>query len=312
MRAVVSRLLLAVPLLLVVSALSFVLLSVTPGDAALEILGPFPPRAQYLQLRHSMGLDLPLYDQYWRWLSHALRGDFGSSLLTGEPVTHAIDARLPVTFSLMGGALLLSIVFGVGIGIFSAIRGGAVGRAADALSLIGFAVPSFWLGAALIAVFAVDLRWLPATGYVSLSQSPTQWVRSLVLPVFALSLGGIAGIAKQTREAMCDALASEYVRTARASGVAPWSIVFRHALKNASLRVVTLVGLLVVGLLGGTVFAESVFALPGLGSLAVTAAQQHDLPVIEGIVVYFTLMVVVVNLAVDLLYVLLNPKVGPA
>lgn len=309
LRVVVRRVLLAVPLLFVVTALSFVLVSLTPGDAALEILGTNAPPEAYPKLRHALGLDLPLHEQYWRWVEHAGSGDLGASLFTSESVTHAIHVRLPVTLSLILGALVSTLVLGVSLGVFSAVRGGAAGRFVDALSLVGFALPSFWIGAVLIAIFAVELGWFPAVGYVPLAQSPEQWLRSLVLPVAALALHGMAAIAKQTREAMLDVLASDYVRMARANGISPVSIVFRHAFKNAAMRVVTILGLQAVALLGGTVLVESVFALPGLGGLAVNASIQHDLPVIQGIIVYFTVIVVLINLVIDLAYTWLNPRV---
>jgi peptide/nickel transport system permease protein len=296
-------------LLFVVSALSFVLVSVTPGDAAREILGADAPPDAYPKLRHALGLDQPLYQQYWHWLKNALHGDLGTSLFTGEPVTREISARLPVTLSLITGALLISVLVGVGLGVFSAVRGGAAGRLVDACALGGFALPSFWVGAIFIEVFAVRLHWFPAIGYVPLEQSPQKWLLSLVLPVAALALHGVAGIARQTREAMLDALGSEYVRMASANGVSRPSILFRHALKNAGMLVLTVLGLLAVGLLGGTVLVESVFAMPGLGSLAVNASLAHDLPVVQGIVVTFTLIVVLINLLIDVAYTWLNPRV---
>ncbi len=308
-RIVLRRLLLAVPLLFVVSALSFVLVSITPGDAARQILGVQAPPDAYPRLRHQLGLDRPVYEQYWDWLKHALGGDLGSSLFNGEAVTHAIDVRLPVTLSLIVTSLVLIVIVGVGLGIVSAVRGGALGRVVDVLSMVGFALPAFWVGAALITIFAVRVHWLPATGYVPLTESLGSWLRSLVLPTVALSLAGIAGVAIQTREAMLDALGSEYIQMAWANGVPARSVFFRHALKNASLQVVTVLGLQVVGLLSGTVFVESVFALPGVGGLIVNAVLQHDLPVVEGVVVYFTLIVVVVNLFIDLAYTWLNPRV---
>jgi peptide/nickel transport system permease protein len=308
LRVVARRLLLAVPLLFIVSILSFVLVSLTPGDAAQQILGVEATPEQYAALRHAMGLDRPLYTQYWHWLQNALHGDFGVSLITSQPVTQAIDQRLPVTASLIVGALLLTTILGVSIGAFSAVRGGIAGRFVDAFALAGFALPSFWLGAALIALFAVRLHWFPATGYVPFAESPDKWFLALVLPVIALALHSVAAIAKQTRESMLDALSSEYVRMARASGVSRSSIVMRHAFKNASIRVATILGLLTVGLLGGTVFVESVFALPGLGSLAVSSSLGHDLPMIQGVVVYFTVIVVVVNLLIDLAYTWLDPR----
>jgi peptide/nickel transport system permease protein len=298
-----------VPLLFIVSALTFVLVSLTPGNAAQEILGTAATPEEYAAFDRALGLNLPLYEQYWNWLRNALTGNLGQSIFTNQPVTQAIGQRIPVTLSLLIGALVVSVVIGIGLGVFSALRGGAVGRAVDALALLGFSLPAFWVGAELIVIFAVWQHWFPATGYVSITDSPAGWLQSLVLPVFALSLYGIAATAKQTREAMLDVLASEYIRMARANGISRRSIVFRHALRNASVRVVTVLGLQAVGLLGGTVLVENVFALPGLGSLMVTAATQHDLPVVAGMVVYFTLIVVVINLVVDLAYVWLNPRV---
>jgi peptide/nickel transport system permease protein len=308
-RVVGRRLLMAVPLLLVVSVLSFVLVSLTPGDAARQILGVESTPAQYEQLRHALGLDLPVYKQYWRWVSRAARGNLGVSLFDGERVSNVIVSRLPVTLSLIGGALLMSVIVGVGLGILSAIRAGPIGRLVDALSLIGFALPSFWVAGILIALFAVRLRWFPATGYVQLVQSPAEWARALVLPVIALALNGVAITAKQTREAMLDALSSEYIRVARLNGIREGSIVFRHGLKNSAIRVVTILGLQAVALLGGTVLIESVFALPGLGGAVVSAAVQHDLPMVQGIVMCFTVIVVLINLLIDLLYAVLNPRV---
>lgn len=311
-RVIGRRILLSVPLLFVVSALSFVLISLTPGDAASAILGTHADPAAYPRLRHEMGLDQPIYEQYWHWLRHALSGDLGTSLFSNEPVTHKIGGRMPVTLSLICGSLLVSLIVGLALGIFSAVRGGALGRAVDALGLLGFALPGFWIGAELIVLFAVKLRWFPATGYVSFADSPQEWLRSIALPVASLALGGAAAIAKQTRESMLDVLGSEHIRMAWANGLSSASIVFRHALKNAAMPIVTVLGVQAVALLGGTILAEVIFALPGLGGLVVQASLEHDLPVVTGIAVVFTLIVVVVNLLVDLAYTWLNPKVKDA
>jgi peptide/nickel transport system permease protein len=308
-RMAARRLLMGIPLIFLVSVLSFVLVSLTPGDAARDILGSQATEESYRQLREALGLNLPVYEQYWNWVRAALSGGLGTSLFSGVPVIESITSRLPVTVSLMLGALLVSLLVGVSLGVLSAAKGGAVGRVVDAFALVGFSLPSFWVGGLLIVAFAVQLQWLPATGYVPLEVSPGEWLRALVLPVLALSLGGIASVAKQTREAMLDALSSEYVRMARANGVSWASLLLRHALKNASIRVVTVLGVQAVNLLGGAVVIESVFALPGIGSLAVQATARHDLPVIQGIVVYVTVLVVFINLLVDVAYSWLNPKV---
>jgi peptide/nickel transport system permease protein len=269
------------------------------------------PASEYRLLAHQLGTDQPLPIQYWHWLRHAVEGDLGNSLTTQHSIASTIQQRLPVTLSLVIGSLLLSVPLGVLLGILSAVRGGAVGRALDAFSLAGWVMPIYWLSAELVIIFAVHLRWLPATGYVPLAQSPTEWAKSLVLPVIALSIPSVGFLAQYTREAMVDSLSSTYVLMARAAGIPKASLIWRHAFKTASLQVVTQAGLLVVGLLVGTVFVETVFALPGLGSLIVSAANTHDVPVVQAVTVVFTLVVVGVNLTTDLAYSVLSPKVRP-
>jgi peptide/nickel transport system permease protein len=220
-RIVMRRLLLAVPLLFFVSILTFLLISLTPGDPAQGILGIDATPESLAQLRHELHLDLPLYHQYWLWLSHAVRGDLGTSILTGDHVSLTIGQRYPVTLSLIAVSLAVIVVVGVGLGVLSAVRGGVLGRFVDVFSLVGFALPGFWVGAVLISIFAVKLHWLPAISYVPLAQSPGDWAKSLILPVTALAIHSIATMAKQTREAMMDVLASEHVRMAWANGFRP-------------------------------------------------------------------------------------------
>jgi peptide/nickel transport system permease protein len=307
---VVRRVAFGVPLVLVVTMLSFVLVSFTPGDPARELLGSDASPAMVESVRAELGLDRSLVEQYTNWLGAAVQGDLGSSIYTGEDVRTAISTRMPVTISLVLLGVMLSLILGVALGVFSAVRGGAVAKILDGLTLVGFALPSIWVGAILIGLFSVKLGWFPATGYSPIEGGLGGWARSLALPVSALALHAVAAIAKQTREAMLDVLGSEYIRMARANGVRAGSLIFRHALKNAGIRVVTVLGLLTIGLLGGTVLVESVFALPGLGGTSVEASRRHDLPVIQGIVAIFTVLVVVVNLLIDVAYSLLNPKVS--
>jgi len=310
---VTRRLIVSAPLLLLVSALVFVLTSIVPGDVTEAILGPksstLVPLSAYTQLREELRLDQSLPVQYWTWLSHALHGDLGASLVTHQPVSQAITQHVPVTLSLVIGGLIVSVILGVSLGVVSAVCGGWLGRTVDVLAMTGWVLPVFWIAAELIAIFAVKLRWVPAEGYVALSQSRTEWLRSLALPVAALAIAPVGLFAKFTREAMLDALGSEYVRSARACGIPRVSIVLRHAFKTASLQVVTLAGLLAIGLLVGTVFVETIFALPGLGTLIVTAVNHHDLPVVQAVTVLFTLIVVGINLVTDVIYGLLNPRV---
>ena len=304
------RLALSVVLVFVASTLTFVLVSVTPGDPANTILGGQQNvRAQDVaQLRQELGLNKPLLQRYWDWLRGALHGDFGTSVITGQSVTRQVNSRLGVTLTLIVGALLLSAVVGVSLGVVSAMRRGVLGRFTDVLSLGGLAVPAFWLGLVLVSVFAVKLRWFPANGYTAFSAGPSAWLKSITLPILALFVGGVAAIAKQTRNAMAEVLDSEFIRNLRANGLPQRSIILRHALRNAAIPVVTILGLGFVGLLGGTIFIEQLFVLPGIGSLAVSSVQSQDLPVVQGVVIYFVLIVVLVNLFIDLLYGWLNPK----
>jgi peptide/nickel transport system permease protein len=308
-RMVVRWLLAAIPLILGVSVLTFVLASLIPGDAARTILGVDATPEQYEALREQLRLNDPLWKQYGHWFIDALHGDLGQSIQSADPVAHELAGRLGVTLSLVVGATVVSALVGVGLGVASALRGGVLGRCIDALSLLGFAVPSYWLGLVLVALLAVQLPLFPATGYVPFAESPVQWFESLVLPVVTLGLGGSAPIAKQTRDGVLAELDRDYVLVLRARGLTERSIIFKHVLRNAATPVVSVVGLVVIGLFGGAVLAETVFVLPGLGGLAVTATATHDIPLLQGIAVLLTLLIVAVNLVVEFGYAALNPKV---
>ena len=308
-RLLLRRLAASVPLLLVVCSTTFFLAALIPGDLARTILGPNASQDQYLALRDQLGLNKPLTERYWAWLTDALHGNLGQSLFNQEPVTSLLDTRLPTTLSLVVGATILAAVLGVGLGIASARSAGMLGRVVDALALVGLALPNFFLGLLLVSWFAVSLQLLPATGYVPFTQSPGGWTKSLILPVVTLALPGVAVVAKQTRDSMKDVSRQPFVRTLRASGISRRSITFKHVLRSAAIPVVTVIGLVFVGALSGTVLVESVFAMPGLGGLAVQATANHDLPLIQGVVVYFTVIVIAVNVLVDIAYGALDPRV---
>jgi peptide/nickel transport system permease protein len=309
---ILRRLLMSIPLLLVVSLVVFVLGSLVPGDPAQTILGVDATPDAIAALREKLGLDQPWYAQYGHWLSGLFHGDLGTSLYSGEPVVQTLAARLPVTLSLVTLSTLLCMVVGIGFGMLSAVRGGFLARLVDTLSLAGLALPNFWVAVVLVTFFAVKLRIFPATGYTPFTTSPVWWIIGLVLPVCALSLAGIATVAKQTRSAVLDVLDRDYVRTFRACGVSEWSVLLKHTMRNASIPVASVIGIHAIAGLDATVFVENVFVLPGMGSLATQATLDHDLPVIEGVALYFTVIVIVVNLCVDLAYGLLNPKVRTA
>lgn len=309
LRLIVRRLLFAVPLVFVVSLITFLLVGLTPGDPAVDILGASATRSTDATFDREFGFDHSILVQYWDWVEKAIHGNLGLSLLNQQSVVTQLDQRLPVTLALVVGATLVAAVGGITLGTLSATRGGRTGRITDAVAMLGFAIPTFWLGIVLVDLFAVGIHALPPTGWVPLSQSFWGWFKSLLLPVLTLGAGGITAITKQTRDAMRETLSRDFIDALRADGVAEWRIVYIHALRNAAIPILTLLGTIFVGLLGGAVIVEQVFALPGLGSLAVSSSYAHDLPVIEGIAVYFALGVVIVNLVVDLLYGWLNPKV---
>ena len=308
-KVIARRLFWSLPLLFVVSLLTFVLVSLTPGDAARTILGANGTTAEYQALRTQLGLNRPLWQQYWLWLDHVLHGNLGTSVFNGVSVATLLNSRLVVSLTLIIGSTLVATALGLLIGVFGALRGGVIASCLDVVSRLGIAIPNFVVGLVMIIVFSVKLGLFPATGFVPFSASPSEWFRSLVLPIFTLSLAGITIIAQQTRNSMQDVMNLTFIRVLEANGFQRRSIIFRHALRSAAIPIASLIGVVFVGLLSGTVLVETVFALPGLGSYAVQVTEQHDIPVIQGIALYFTLIVIAVNLLVDLIYTFINPKV---
>lgn len=310
LRIVVSRLLFAIPLLLIITTFSFLLVSFIPGDPAATILGQAATPHQIAVLRTQLGLNDPLAVQYVHYLGHLLTGNLGTSYVVqpGASVASIVMTRLPVTLSLSISALIVTFVIGVLLGLLAALGGGVLGRAAQVVSLLGVSIPNFWLGVLLVLLFSISLKLLPATGYVPLGQSPLGWADSLVLPVVTLALASVAAVARQTRGAVNETLAQDYVRTLLAAGTPRVEIVFKHALRNAGIPVVSVLGFLFIGIFGGTIIIEQIFGLSGFGQLTISAVTDHDIPVIQGVVVVATIVVIIVNLVVDVLYVVLNPK----
>jgi len=302
------RIVQAVPLLLFVSALTFFLQLFIPGDAARSIGGLTASPQAIAALRHRLHLDQPVWERYWAWLKDAVHGDLGRSISNNESVSGTLNTRLGVTLSLVIATTLLALVVGVVLGMAS-VRGGRATRlAADSASIAGMTIPAFWVGLLGIWVFNTRFDLLPANGYVFFGTSAGGWARSLVLPVAALAFALVTVIAKQTREQFADVLGRDFVRNLRANGVSERSILFKHSLRHVSVTVLTVAGNNLIGLLGSAVVIEELFGLPGLGSAAVTAASSGDIPVIQGVAVYFTLIVVGLNLLLDLAVGWLNPQ----
>jgi len=307
---VVRRLLSAIPVLLVVSLVTFLIMWLVPGDVTAEIAGPDATPAQIEQIRQQLGLDQPLIERAQRWYANLLRGDLGQSYLLNRSVTDAVLERLPVTLSLAGLALVLTVLLGMLLGILAAIRHNTWGdQGAMSLALLGLSLPDFWFGLVLIFFFGVQLGWLPTGGYVPLGESVIGWIRSMTLPALTLAFTQMGVIARMTRSSMLDVLGQDYIRTARAKGMPAHTVIFKHALRNALIPVVTLVGVITGVLLGGAVVIESVFSLPGVGRLIIGAIQRRDYPIIQGGLLITAATFVFVNIAVDIVYGLLDPRV---
>lgn len=303
------RLLGGVALLLGISVVAFTLLYIGGGDIARRILGEAATPQTVAQKSAELGLDRPLYEQFGNWLVGALTGDLGRSWFSGQLVSDAIESRLAVTLSIVIGAVVVIGVVSVVLGVLAATQRGWVDRVVQVLSLIGFAVPGFLAALALVLVFAITLRWFSPTGFVPFLTSPAGWVSTVTLPVVALALGGIASVTQQIRGSVIDALRNDYVRTLRSRGLSEPRIVLKHVLRNAAGPALSVLAVYFVGLLGGAVIVEQVFAIPGLGQVAVQATTEGDIPIVMGLVMAVGILVILFNLLVDLLQGWLNPKV---
>jgi peptide/nickel transport system permease protein len=307
---VLRRLLATVPVLGVVAVAVFGLLHVTPGDPAVIIAGDYATAEDVARIRSRLGLDRPFLTQIEIWLSNVVRGDLGTSIFSGLPVATLIGQRAAATAALTLLAMLISVGVGVPLGVLAAWRTGSwIDRAVMVAAVAGFSMPVFWLGFVLVYAFAITVPWLPVQGYQPLASGPGPFLRHLILPAVTLSVVYMALIARMTRASMLGVLSEDYIRTAFAKGLAPWRVLVRHALKNASLPVVTVIGVGFALLIGGAVVTESVFALPGLGRLTVDAIVRRDYPVIQGVILVVSAVYVLINLVVDLLYVVLDPRI---
>lgn len=300
------RVLFLIPMLLGVSLVTFLMIHLVPGDPVVTIMGTAVNGAAGLQQqRHELGLDQPLPVQYVRYAGNALHGDLGTSIRSGRPVLSEIGDRLPATLQLTFAAMGIAIVLGVGLGtVAAATRSRPLGGLVMLLSLLGISLPTFWLGLLLLDLFALNLRWFPVLGNSTL--------RGLVLPAVTLGLPAAAVLARVTRAGLGEVLRQDYIRTARAKGVRRSRVVFRHALRNALIVVLTIAGLQFGGLLAGSIIVESVFSRPGLGSLVVGAILNSDYPVIQGVVLIFAVIYVAINTVLDILYGIVNPRIRVA
>ncbi len=309
-RVILRRIAGAIPVVLLVTLITFGLMRLIPGDVSAALAGVSATPAEREQIRHNLGLDQPVQVQLVRWYSDLLRGDLGRSLFLGKPVTEATFERLPVSLSLSAYALLLTLILGLGSGILAAMRQNSwVDQAAMIFAMLGISMPNFWIGLMMIVLFSVHLGWLPTGGYIPIEQDFLGWLRSATMPAVSLALLQVGLLARITRSTMLEVLRQDYVRTARAKGLPQYLVIGKHALANAMIPIVTVVGIIVSLLISGSVVTETVFSIPGVGQLLTSAILNRDYPMIQGALLFVTLLVVGINIAMDIAYAWLDPRV---
>jgi peptide/nickel transport system permease protein len=307
---ILRRLLSALPVLLIVSLITFAMIHLIPGDPAAAIAGLSATPDQIANIRHDLGLDQPLATQFVRWYANLLHGDLGRSLLLGQPVLQATLYRLPVTIGLSLYALVITLVIGLVTGVLAALRQNTwVDQAAMMFAMIGISLPNFYLGLLMIILFAVDLGWLPSGGYVPLWDNPLGWLAGMTMPAVSLALLLAGLLARITRSTMLEVLRQDYIRTARAKGLPRRLLVVKHALANALIPIVTVIGIIVSLLISGAVVTETLFSIPGIGQLLTQAVLNRDYPMVQGGLLIVTALLVLVNIGVDVVYAFLDPRV---
>jgi len=311
LRLILRRIGMLIPTLLIASFAIFSLQQLLPGDPAVTLAGGTQATPERIvQIRDQFGFNDPYFVRYGKWLRGAVRFDFGRSIASDKKVRDEIVRRFPVTFGLTAAGLFIAVVIGGIMGFVSALSPGSIiDRLAVGFSTLGISIAAFWLALILVLVFAVQHRWLPPSGYRAFSENPVEWARFMALPALSIGLSVAATITRQLRAALLDVLDAPYIRTAWAKGGTTTLIIAKHALKNASIPVVAILGLLLSVLLGGTVIIETIFSIPGLGQYLIQSITLHDLPVVQGVTMFFVLIFVAVNLVVDLAYMVLDPRV---
>ncbi len=307
---IVRRILMTVPVMTLVAIIVFMLLHLSPGDPAAIMAGDNATGEQIAAIRAKLGFDQPLWKQFALWCFALIQGDLGNSLFWGDPVIVLIGQRAEPTISLALTTISFAVVVAVSLGVVAAANPGTwIDRGVMGFAVMGFSLPVFVVGYILIFVFAIDLRWLPVQGYTRLSEGIGPWLHNLILPSLALGMAYVALIARIARAAMLEVLSEDYIRTGKAKGVAARPLLLRHALKNAAVPIVTVIGIGVALLIGGVVITETVFNIPGVGRLVVDAISRRDYPIVQGVIMIFAGIYVLVNLLVDLSYTLFDPRI---
>jgi peptide/nickel transport system permease protein len=308
---IARKIIAVIPVLFLVSIILFIIISLLPGDAAMGVIGENVNQEDLSRVRTELGLDKPIYERYADWLGKVLQGDLGRALKSRQPVTEIVAQRLPVTLELTFLAMLISTLIAVPAGIFAALRRNSAWDVANGIvSMIGIAMPPFWMGILLILCFSVWLDWLPSSGYVSFFKDPVKNLQHMAMPAFTIGFAFAATIMRQTRSSMLEVLGEEYVVTARAKGLAETIVIWKHALRNALIPVVTVLSMQVGRMIGGAVVTEIVFALPGIGREMVDSIIARDFPIVMALILITALCVVITNTLVDILYVIIDPRIS--
>jgi len=307
---IIKRVLAVIPILIFVGILTFSLVHLAPGDAANIMAGDYAGPDDVKLIRAELGLDKPVTTQFVEWVGRTIRGDLGRSIYSGKSVMELVKARLGPTISLTIAGGLLAIAIGIPLGVYAAWKAGSRwDRGIQIFAALGISIPGFWLGFIMILAFAVYLRWFPVIGYVSPAESITGWIRSITLPVILLAINGSSIIVRMTRASILEVLREDYIRTARAKGLANKAVLFRHALRAGAIPIITVVGALAAGLLTGVVVTETVFTIPGLGRLIAETVKTRDFPVVQSMLMLLASLYVFINLCIDLAYVFFDPRV---
>ena len=309
--SVVKRILSAIPTLLIVSLVLFIMMNILPGDATLTAAVSGADEAYMARLRAEMGLDKPAYIRYLDWLGGSVTGDLGHSLVSQQPVSNILMQRLPVTIELTLLSMLLSVIVAVPLGILSAMkRNSPIDVIGSTISMFGIAMPSFWMGILLILLFSVTLYWLPASGFTPFLKNPVRNLQQMIMPAFAIGFSFAATVMRQTRSAMLEVIHQDYITTAYSKGIPNRRVIWKHALRNALIPVLTVVSTQIGRLIGGAVVAEQVFALPGIGRQIVDGILSRDYPVVMGLIMVVAASVILINTLVDVLYILIDPRIS--
>lgn len=308
---IIKKLLSIIPLLLVISIVLFILINALPGDATMSLIGETADEEYVAQLREKMGLDKPVLLRYFSWLGDILQGNMGESLISSETVAEKIQMRLPITMEITLVSMLISVLIALPLGVLSAVRRGSwADTCGSVVSMLGVAMPSFWLGLLLVMYFAVNKGLLPASGFVAFSQDPVKNIRCIILPCLSIGFGFAATVMRQTRSSLLEVLQQDYIMTAQAKGLRERTVIWKHAMRNALIPVLTVTAMQVGRLIGGAVVTEAVFAIPGMGSAIVSAILNRDYPVAMGMIMVVATIVVLINTFVDVLYILIDPRVS--